>query len=64
LSYIAAVKIAITAGEEPDNTCRRLIAFPTLIPKEFTVLVAEQQPRALVLLACYFALLARFREKI
>lgn len=64
LSYIGSVQIAITAGEAPEDICRRLIVFPLLISKEFINLVEEQQPRALVVLAHYFALLAKFKDDI
>lgn len=64
LSYIGGVQLAIAANnEEPRDICRRLIAFPGLIEKKrFYDLVEEAQPRALVVLAHYFALLARFRD--
>jgi hypothetical protein len=60
LSYIGSVQIAIAAAETSSIILRRLISFPMLIQKQFIDLVAEQQPRALVVLAHYFALLARF----
>ena len=59
LSYIGGVQIAIAASEAPQVILRRLISFPMLIQQPFIDLVAEQRPRALVVLAHYFALLAR-----
>lgn len=43
----------------PDDTCRRLILFPHFLDPYFVDLVAAQQPRALVILGHYFALLKR-----
>ena len=62
ISYIGSVQIAINAQERPADINRRLTLFPILIQKRFIDLVEEQQPRALVLLAHYFALLAKFRD--
>jgi len=62
LNYIGSVQIAIAAGEAGMLTLRRLLLFPILVPKKFIDLVAEQRPRALVVLAHYFALIARFEH--
>ena len=62
LSYIGSVQIAIAAREASWVVLRRLIAFPMLIQKPFIELVARRQPRALVVLAHYFAYLVRFRD--
>ncbi|MCJ1391436.1 hypothetical protein MMC18_004300 [Xylographa bjoerkii] len=62
INYIGSVQIAIAAGEAGEHVLRRLIVFPVLIPKRFIDLVAEEQPRALVVLAHYFALIARFKH--
>lgn len=64
LSYIGSIQIAITAKEEPENTGRRILAFPCLISREYVDLVEEKRPRALTVLAYYFALLARFRKSL
>ena len=40
---------------------RRVIGFPMLVHPRFVTLVEEEQPRALVILAHYFALVARLR---
>ena len=76
-SYIGGVWIAMmeTRMEGPDQErrsstssvaaaaeiCRRLILFPFVVQSRFIDLVREGQPRALAVLAHYFALLARFR---
>lgn len=60
LSYLGSVQSLIAGGEKPDTVCRVLITFPYLIPKGFISLVEEQRPRAMVILAHYFALLTRF----
>ncbi|MCJ1399122.1 hypothetical protein MMC11_002324 [Xylographa trunciseda] len=62
VNYIGSIQIAITAGEAAEHVLRRLLLFPVLIPKRFIDLVAEQHPRALVVLAHYFALIARFQH--
>ncbi|MCJ1272884.1 hypothetical protein MMC21_000673 [Puttea exsequens] len=63
ISYIGSIQNALSAAQESGPaTARRLIAFPILIPRRFIGLVEEQQPRALVVLAYYFAQLARFSK--
>lgn len=63
LSFIGAIQVALDAGVEgPDQILRRCLGFPGLIPKRFIDMVEERRPRALVILAHYFAYLARFRE--
>ncbi|MCJ1382351.1 hypothetical protein MMC17_005464 [Xylographa soralifera] len=62
VNYIGSVQIAITAGEAGHDILRRLLIFPVLIPRRFIDLVVEQQPRALVVLAHYFALVAGFKH--
>ena len=47
---------------QPDDTCRRLILFPHFLDQYFVDLVEAQQPRALVILGHYFALLKRCRH--
>ena len=61
-SYIGSVQIAIKENETLGEICRRLLLFPILIRSRFIQLVGEQQPRALVILAHFFALIARFRD--
>jgi len=62
ISYIGGVMIAIAAQEAPVEICRRLIVFPMLIKRGFIDLVEQQQPRALVILAHYFALCTMFKN--
>jgi hypothetical protein len=62
ISYLGGIQIAIAAHEAPADICRRLIVFPMMVKKRFIELVEEQQPRALVVLAHFFALLARFGD--
>ncbi|KZF24328.1 hypothetical protein L228DRAFT_94515 [Xylona heveae TC161] len=56
LSYIGSIHRAIERDEPSISVCRRLMAFPIRIPKLFIDLVEEQRPRALVILAHFFAL--------
>jgi hypothetical protein len=56
LSYIGWVQAAIKDGEHLLGTCRRMMAFPVLAPKKFVDFVHEMRPRALVILAHFFAL--------
>ncbi|KAL6721325.1 hypothetical protein ACLMJK_000428 [Lecanora helva] len=62
ISYVGSVQKAIAAGEESSRICRRLIAFPMLIQQRFIDLVDGAQPRALVVLAHYFSIAARFKN--
>ncbi|KAL2048797.1 hypothetical protein ABVK25_010922 [Lepraria finkii] len=62
ISVIGSVLIAISAHESRADIFRRLILFPMLIPKPFIDLVMEDRPRALVILAHFFALLAKFND--
>lgn len=62
ISFIGTTKSAVDAKKNSGDVLRLLILFPILTPKLFIDLVSEQQPRALVLLAHYFALLVAYRE--
>lgn len=62
LSYIGWVQIAINKAEHPLGICRRMMAFPVIAPKRFVGFVEEMRPRALVILAYYFALGAQMRD--
>lgn len=62
LSVIGAVKLAIAAKDPRAQILRRLIIFPTVLETAFITLVNSEAPRALVVLAHYFALLADFRD--
>ncbi|CZR64614.1 related to C6 transcription factor [Phialocephala subalpina] len=61
-SYIGSIQMSIKAREQPGIIFRRLIIFPTVVQTSFIELVKEQRPRALVVLAHFFAFLADFRE--
>jgi hypothetical protein len=60
VGYLGGILIALEKGVSPTEVLRRLVIFPLLIDAHFSVLVTEQRPRALVILAHYFALLYRF----
>ncbi|KFY98255.1 hypothetical protein V500_01752 [Pseudogymnoascus sp. VKM F-4518 (FW-2643)] len=62
ISFIGTTKSAVDAKKNSGDVLRLLVLFPILTPKLFIDLVSEQQPRALVLLAHYFALLVAYRE--
>ncbi|KAH7146812.1 C6 finger domain-containing protein [Dactylonectria estremocensis] len=61
LSYIGGIWIAMNNHEPPGMIGKKLIIFPMLVHKRFIDLVQEQRPRALAILAHYFALLAMLR---
>ncbi len=62
LSYIGSVQSFIDGGEKPQTVCRILMLFPYLIKNGFIDLIEQQRPRALVILAHYFGLLAHFKH--
>lgn len=62
IRYIGGVVICINNGEPSDNICRRLIAFPIFVPRKFIDLVEDRQPRALLVMAHFFALLGKLRD--
>lgn len=61
LSYVGSIQKAIDNREAVYALCRRIQAFPIMIPSRFIALVEEQRPRALVVLAHYFAAVAQVR---
>ena len=68
LNMTTTTTTTTTTTQRPDSEgslaaeiCRRLILFPYVVQSRFIDLVRERQPRALAVLAHYFALLARFR---
>lgn len=61
LNYIGAIWKAMKNRDPPGGLGRRLIVFPMLVDKRFVDFVEEQRPRALVILAHYFALLTMMR---
>lgn len=62
LSYIGWVQLAIKENEHPMGICRRMMAFAILAPKRFIECVDLMRPRALVILAYFFALGAQLRD--
>jgi hypothetical protein len=62
LSYIGWVQNAIKKGEHPLAICRRMMGFSVLGPRQFVDFVEERRPRALVILAYWFALGAQLRN--
>lgn len=61
LSYIGGVWMDMNNHDPPGCIGRRLIIFPMMVRRRFVDLVEERRPRALVILAHYFALLAMLR---
>lgn len=59
LSYVGSIQNAIRLGEPTYAVCRRIQAFPLLIPSKFIAFLEEQRPRALVVLAHFFATAAQ-----
>lgn len=56
LNHIGAIHSAIQRKEESALTiCRRITAFPCLLPRKFFDLLQDGRPRALVILAQFFA---------
>lgn len=55
LAHVGAIHNAIEAREPPLTICRRLMGFPALLPQRFIDLVQECRPRAMVILAHFFA---------
>lgn len=60
LSLLGSVQLAMASLETPGDVFRLLLVLPALFSKRFVELVNTQQPRALVILAHYFALLTKF----
>ncbi|KAK2590040.1 hypothetical protein QQS21_012281 [Conoideocrella luteorostrata] len=61
LNYIGRVWKAMQDGDPPGSVARRLIVFPLLVDSRFVDMVEERRPRALVIMAHYFALLSMLR---
>lgn len=59
LSYVGSIQNAIVREEPLYAVCRRLQTFAIVIPNKFTELLAERRPRALVILAHFFATAAQ-----
>ena len=61
LSYVGSIQLAITEAEDATAVCHRIMGFPHYVPNKFIEFVEEQRPRALVLLAYFFALSTELR---
>lgn len=62
LDYIGNILGAIELDGPSGNVCRMLVMFPMLAEIRYIDLVRAASPRALVILAHYFALLAEYHE--
>ncbi|KAM0425048.1 hypothetical protein ACHAPT_009607 [Fusarium lateritium] len=62
VSFIGGIWKAMRQRDAAATVGRRVVVFPMLVHKRFVDLVEEQRPRALVILANYFALLAMLRS--
>lgn len=56
LSYIGTMFAAVQKEEPLQSICTRIIAFTLYVPKRFVDMLEELRPRALVILAHFFAL--------
>jgi hypothetical protein len=59
IDILRSIKAAIVKGERHHVLIKPLVSFPSSMPTMFADLVEEKRPRALVILAHYFALLAQ-----
>jgi hypothetical protein len=59
LSYIGSMYLAVATDEPVYALVRRFMGFPMFVPALFIDLVAEHQPRALLILAMFFALMSK-----
>lgn len=62
LAYLGGIQIAVDRGEHKLAVLRRMMAFALFVPKKFIVFVAERKPRALVILAHFFALASNMED--
>ncbi len=63
LGYIGWTERHILAGDEPiSSTVRRFIAFPVWAPDVLRDFLEQRRPRALVVLAYFFALWIPYRS--
>lgn len=58
LSYIGSFRKAIISGDAADVNLRWICMFPFMVPRKFIDFVGEGRPRALVILAHFFAVVA------
>lgn len=59
LSYVGSIQTGISHGEPVYAVTRRIQAFPLLVPSRYIELLAARRPRALVVLAHFFATVAQ-----
>lgn len=59
LSYICSFRRTISLGEAPDINLRWICMFPFMVARKFVDFVGEGRPRALVILAYFFAVVAQ-----
>ncbi|KAI3394524.1 hypothetical protein diail_2573 [Diaporthe ilicicola] len=59
LSFVGSIQTGIDHGEPVYAITRRIQAFPLLIPAKYIELLASRRPRALVILAHFFATVAQ-----
>jgi hypothetical protein len=62
LSSIGSAQIGLKSHEHQLVACRRMMAFANLVPERFLAFVEEQRPRALAILAHFFALSAELES--
>ena len=62
LSYIGGAQIGLEGHDHPLANCRLMMAFANMVPDKFLTFVEEQRPRALAVMAHYFALSARLEH--
>ncbi|CAJ2503104.1 Uu.00g104980.m01.CDS01 [Anthostomella pinea] len=63
LNYLGSVIDASEGDQPPNDIQRRLTAFPMLVERRYVELVHAGCPRALVILAHYFAMLSRYEYR-
>lgn len=59
LSYVGSIQSGISCGEPVYAITRRIQAFPLLVPSKYIELLSVRRPRALVILAHFFATVAQ-----
>lgn len=59
LSYIGSIQRGMDDNEHVMSVSRRMMSFALMVPTKFIDLVAKKTPRALVILAHYFAVSAK-----
>ncbi|KAH8808789.1 hypothetical protein F5884DRAFT_793350 [Xylogone sp. PMI_703] len=62
VNFIGNAHNSILSGKHSGDILRMLMLFPMLIQRRFIEFIEDEQPRAMVILAHYFALLAKFRS--